>query len=101
MKFTVLRPVQLPSGTLLKIGDDLAKRHAANLQHVKGKQFMCLGPMWLKAGQVIDLDEPPKHVLDSLQAEAVRSRKAEPVAATATNEEGSDAAPTDSDPAGE
>lgn len=70
MKYTVLKAVQLPAGTLVKFNEAQAARRGNQVALVKGKQYECLVPVWVKAGEIIDLDEPAKHVLASLQAQS-------------------------------
>jgi len=106
MKYTVTRAIQLPTGTLVKISDDLAKRHASNLAHVKGKQFECLSPMWVKAGEVIDLAAPPKHIMDALEeggkpAKAKADAPQDEAGAPPADEDAANAASEESGPAAE
>lgn len=81
MKYIVTQAVQLPTGTLVKLGKEKSARHAAQLAPVRGNQYECLEPVWVKAGESIDLDAPAKHLLACLEpvdkAEAKRAAAAE------------------------
>ena len=70
MKYIVTQAVQLPTGTLVKFNEAQAARRGNQLANVKGKQYECLCPVWVKAGEIIDLDEPAKHLLASLEAQS-------------------------------
>lgn len=73
MKYTVIRaPIQLPAGTRVKLSEDQARRRGAQLEPVKGRQYECLVSVWFKAGETIDIDEVPKHVLAFLEADTPR-----------------------------
>lgn len=73
MKYTVIRaPIQLPAGTRVKLNEDQARRRGAQLEPIKGRQYECLVPVWFKAGETIDIDDVPKHVLAFLEADTPR-----------------------------
>ena len=66
MKYTVLKAVQLPAGTQVKFSDEQAERRSGQVSNVKGKLYECLVPVWVKAGEIIELDAPAKHLLAHL-----------------------------------
>lgn len=83
MKYIVTKAVQLPTGTLVKFSEEKAARFVAQLAKAKGGRYECLVPVWCKAGEIIDLDEPAKHVLVSLQAQSGKPAAPEKVFAPA------------------
>lgn len=86
MKYTVTKAVQLPTGSQVKLTKEQARRRGAQVAAVKGGQFECLVPVWFKAGEIIDIDEPAKHVLASLDPLDKARAKAEAKAAAAAAE---------------
>lgn len=66
MKYIVLKPLQLPPGTVVGLDKVQAERRAHQLEKQKGNRFSCLDRVWFKAGETLDLDAPPKYLLDSL-----------------------------------
>lgn len=115
MKYTVLKAVQLPAGTQVKFSDEQAERRGGQVSNVKGKLYECLVPVWVKAGETIELDAPAKHLLARLDPHdkaAARKPSAKqdtppPAATQAPELSGSsdggtlNAAPSASDPAAE
>lgn len=120
MKYIAIKAVQLPTGTLVKFGEEKAARFAAQLAKGKGGRYECLVPVWVKAGEIIDLEDPAKHVLACLQAQsgkpaapekvfapAVKPDTSQPAAAPAPessgagNEDSANAAPKNAGPAAE
>lgn len=81
MKYIVTQAVQLPTGTLVKFNEAQAARRGNQLANVKGKQYECLCPVWVKAGEIIDLDELAKHLLASLEAQSGKPAAPEKVVA--------------------
>lgn len=75
MKYTVIKAVQMPTGTIVNISKEQADVRASQLRHVKGNQHEALAPVWFKAGETVGLDEPPKHLLDSLVEGTVKADK--------------------------
>lgn len=110
MKYTVTKAVQLPTGTLVKLGKEKAARHAAQLAPVKGNQYECLVPVWVKAGETVDLDAPAKHLLVCMEAQSGKPAKPDttqpatapaPESSGAGDEDTANAAPSESNPAAE
>lgn len=110
MKVKVIKPVQLPAGTLVKLEDALLKRFGTAVGKARGKVVECLQPVWLKAGTVVDLDNPSKHLLASLEvldkkaatvAAGVAAVAAAVVAPPAGDEDGAAPEQKPNDPAGE
>lgn len=83
MKYIVTKAVQLPAGTLVKLNEAQAARRGNQVALVKGRQYECLVPVWVKAGEIIDLEDPAKHVLPCLQAQSGKPAAPEKVFAPA------------------
>ena len=76
MKYTVTKPVQVPAGTIVSISKEQADVRGAQLRHVKGNQHEALVPVWFKAGETINIDEPAKYLLDSMVEGTAKPDKA-------------------------
>lgn len=67
MKYTVIKALQVPTGTFVKISKDQATLRAALMRPAKSGQHEALQPVWFKAGETLELENPAKHLIESLQ----------------------------------
>lgn len=68
MKYTVVKALQVPTGTMVSVSKEQAiARGPTQLRHVKGNVHEALQPVWFKAGEFVGIDDPAKHLLPDLE----------------------------------